>query len=31
MYFKLYEDQCLNATLGASAKAQANMHLEAGS
>ena len=30
-YFKLYEEQCLKATLGASAKAQANRHLSAGS
>jgi hypothetical protein len=29
-YFKLYEEQCLKATLGASAKAQANRHLSAG-
>ncbi len=27
MYFKLYEEQCLKATLGASGKAQANMHI----
>jgi hypothetical protein len=26
-YFKLYEEQCLKATLGAFAKAQANTHL----
>ncbi len=31
MYFKLYEEHCLNATLGASTKAQANMYLAAGS
>ena len=31
MYFKLYEEQCLKATLGTSAKAQANMHLAVGS
>ncbi len=31
MYFKLYEEQCLKATLGDSAKAQANMPLTAGS
>ena len=30
-YFKLYEEQCLKAMLGASAKAQANRHLAAGS
>ena len=30
-YFKLYEEQCLKATLGASAKAQANRHLASGS
>ena len=30
IYFKLYEEQCLKATLGASAKAQANKHLSAG-
>ena len=30
-FFKLYEEQCLKTTLGASAKAQANMHLAAGS
>ncbi len=30
-YFKLYEEQCLKATLGASTKAQANMHLAVGS
>jgi hypothetical protein len=30
-YFKLYEEQCLKATLGTSTKAQANMHLAAGS
>jgi len=29
-YFKLYEEQCLKATLGAYAKAHANMHLSAG-
>ena len=29
--FALYEEQCLKATLGASAKAQANRHLAAGS
>ena len=29
--FQLYEEQCLKATLGASAKAQANRHLSAGS
>ena len=28
--FQLYEEQCLKATLGASAKAQANKHLAAG-
>jgi len=28
--FALYEEQCLKATLGASAKAQANRHLAAG-
>jgi hypothetical protein len=28
--FELYEEQCLKATLGASAKAQANKHLAAG-
>jgi hypothetical protein len=28
--FELYEEQCLKATLGASAKAQANKHLSAG-
>ncbi len=27
--FQLYEEQCLKATLGASAKAQANRHLAA--
>jgi hypothetical protein len=27
---KLYEEHCLKATLGASAKAQANTHLSAG-
>jgi len=31
MYFKLYEEQCLKATLGASAKSHANMYLGAGS
>jgi len=31
IYFKLYEEQCVKATLDASAKAQANMHLSAGS
>ena len=31
MYFKLYEEQCLKATLGASTKGQANMHLATGS
>ncbi len=31
MYFKLYEEQCLKATLGASAKAQTDRHLAAGS
>ncbi len=30
-FFKLYEKQCLMATLGASAKAHANMHFAAGS
>ena len=30
-YFKLYEEQCRKATLGASAKAQANKHLTVGS
>jgi hypothetical protein len=30
IYFKLYLEQCLKATLGASAKARANMHLSAG-
>ena len=29
-YFKLYEEQCLKATLDASATAHANMHLSAG-
>ena len=29
--FQLYEEQCLKATLGASAKAQANKHLASGS
>jgi len=29
--FKRYEEQCLRATMGASAKAQANRHLSAGS
>jgi hypothetical protein len=31
MYFKRYEEPCLKATLGASAKAQANMHQSTGS
>ena len=30
-YYKLCEEQCLKAKLGASAKAQTNMHLAAGS
>ena len=30
-YFKLYEEQYIKATLGASAKAQANKHLATGS
>jgi hypothetical protein len=30
-FFKLYEEQCLKATLGAFAKAQADRHLAAGS
>jgi hypothetical protein len=30
MYFKLYEEKCLKATLGASEKAQAHRHLLAG-
>jgi hypothetical protein len=30
IYFKLYEEQCLKATLCTSAKAQANMHFLAG-
>jgi len=29
-YFKLYKEQCLKATLGASTKAQVNMHLSTG-
>ena len=29
-YFKLYEEQCLKASLGTSAKAQANRYLAAG-